>query len=60
MPRSDKPAGLDSAGDLARKVKILEDEMAVQRAAIERLKQMAVPRPPTRPSALHHPGKQTA
>ena len=35
-------AGMDSVQELARKVEILEREMAVQQRALERLKQMAV------------------
>ena len=34
-------AGMDSFQELARKVEILEREMAVQHRALERLKQMA-------------------
>jgi hypothetical protein len=55
MARRPKPVGLESAADLARKVEILEREMATQRAALERLKQMGrddtaaqEPHPPTR------------
>ena len=40
MTRRPKPAGLESSADLARKVEILEREMASQREALERLKQM--------------------
>jgi hypothetical protein len=40
MARRPKPVGLESAADLARKVEILEREMATQRAALERLKQL--------------------
>jgi hypothetical protein len=44
MPRRSKAPGLDSSEDLARKVEILEREMATQRAALERLKEMSVQR----------------
>ena len=37
-------AGLESLEDLARKAAILERELAIQRHAIERLKQMAAVR----------------
>ena len=48
MPPRAKPPELDPAAELARKVEILEREMATQRAAMERLKQMSVARPPNR------------
>ena len=34
------PPGMDSLEDLAKKVKVLEREMALQRIALERLKAM--------------------
>jgi hypothetical protein len=37
MPRRRKPAGLECLVELARKAAILEQEMSVQREAIERL-----------------------
>ena len=40
MARRPTTGALESASDLARKVEILEREMAAQRAALERLKQM--------------------
>jgi hypothetical protein len=40
MARRPKRVGLESAADLARKIAILEREMAQQRAALDRLKQM--------------------
>jgi len=58
MPRRAKAVGLDSSTDLARKVEILEREMATQREALERLKQMAAPRHPERDHA--HQAKQSA
>jgi hypothetical protein len=51
MPRRPRTVGIESAIDLARKAEILERELATQREAIERLKQMG-----TRPSrASAHP-----
>jgi len=35
-------AGLESLADLARKAEILERELAVQRQALEKLRQMAI------------------
>jgi len=40
MARRPAAAGLESLEDLARKVEILERELAVQRQALEKLKQM--------------------
>ena len=40
MPRRPRTVGIESALDLARKAEILERELATQREAIERLKQM--------------------
>ena len=40
MPRRPRTVGIESSLDLARKAEILEREMATQREAIERLKQM--------------------
>ena len=57
MSRRAKAVGLDSSVDLARKVEILEREMATQREALERLKQMGVS-PHEREDA--HPAKQSA
>lgn len=37
-------AGLESLQDLARKTEILERELALQREALEKLRQMAAPR----------------
>ena len=45
MPPRAKDSELDSAAELARKMEILEREMAVQRAAMERLKEMAAVSP---------------
>ena len=59
MPRRAKAGGLDSSTDLARKVEILEREMATQREALERLKQMSAPRHSERGDDVH-PAKQSA
>lgn len=40
MARRPKSAGIDPFADLTKKVEILEREMAVQRAALDRLKAM--------------------
>ena len=40
MSRRPRTVGIESSLDLARKVEILEREMATQREALERLKQM--------------------
>ncbi len=54
MPRRRRSAaGMDSVQELARKVAILEREMALQQQALERLKQMGAPaRPATRADVL--------
>jgi hypothetical protein len=44
MPRRPRTVGIESSADLARKAEILEREMATQRAAIERLKEMGTSR----------------
>ena len=44
MPRRPRTVGIESSVDLARKVEILEREMARQRAAIERLKELGTSR----------------
>lgn len=46
MARRPRTVGTESALDLARKAEILEREMAVQRDALERLKQMGTSRHP--------------
>lgn len=43
MARRRGPAGADPFADLAKKAEILEQELAVQRAALDRLKEMASP-----------------
>lgn len=56
MARRRSPAaGMDSYADLARKAEILERELAVQRQALDRLKQMGsapktLPQPATAPA----------
>ena len=51
--------GMDSLTGLAEKVKVLEREMALQRKALERLKQMGSERPVAAPRELH-PARKTA
>lgn len=46
MARRPRTVGTESALDLARKAEILEREMAVQRDALERLKQMSTSKHP--------------
>ena len=60
MARRPRTVGTESALDLARKAEILEREMAVQRDALERLKQMSVSRPPERERVLNGRTKRTA
>ena len=43
MGRRPKSVGLESTADLARKTEILEREMAAQREALDRLKQIGTP-----------------
>lgn len=59
MARRHQPAaGMDSFEDLARKVEILERELAVQQKALDRLKQMGpTPKPPPQ---LTEPVRKTA
>ena len=58
MARRRGPAGADPFADLARKVEILEQEMAIQRAALDRLKEIAPPE--ARPEAFERPTSRTA
>jgi len=46
MPRRPRTVGIESALDLARKTEILEREMATQREALERLREMGTTREP--------------
>ena len=57
MARRERAAGLDSSEDLARKVEILEREMATQRTALERLKQLSAPRGVNRDADAPHQPK---
>jgi hypothetical protein len=43
MARRRMASGLESSAELARKIAVLERELAVQRDALEKLKQMAKP-----------------
>ena len=46
MPRRRRMVqGVESSQDLARKLEVLERELAVQRAAIEKLKQLGADKP---------------
>jgi hypothetical protein len=58
MSRRSKVIGLDSSANLARKVEILEREMAAQRAALDRLKEMGSPRSTERGPRLPHDAKR--
>jgi hypothetical protein len=51
MARRPRAAGVDPFADLAKKIEILEREMAVQRIALDKLKQMGAPRAPQEPTA---------
>jgi hypothetical protein len=51
MPRRRGTASVDPLADLAKKAEILEREMAAQRAALERLKELAASGEGTRPPA---------
>ena len=58
MTRRRSRAGVDPLADLAKKTEILEREMAVQRAALERLKELAPAEP--EPDRVDRPDTQTA
>jgi hypothetical protein len=60
MARRPRTVGTESALDLARKAEILEREMAVQRDALERLKQMSTAKPRERERVLNARTKRTA
>lgn len=60
MARRPRTVGTESALDLARKAEILEREMAVQRDAIERLKQMGASRHPEPDQGLEPRTKRSA
>jgi hypothetical protein len=57
MGRRPKSVGLESTADLARKTEILEREMAAQREALDRLKQIGTP---SRESDRDQPSKRRA
>ena len=60
MPRRRRMAnGVESPHDLARKLEVLERELAVQQAAMEKLKQMATPRKAT-PASVRLNVRKTA
>lgn len=56
MARRRNPASIDPLADLAQKIAILEREMAAQRAALDRLKQMG----PVRRPAANEPATPAA
>jgi hypothetical protein len=60
MPRRRRVVqGVESSQDLARKLEVLERELAVQRAAMEKLKDLG-PSRKTTPVAGRAPGRKTA
>jgi hypothetical protein len=59
MARQRCAAGMESFEDLARKVKILERELAVQRVALDKLKQMGSA-PRYQPEHVFAPIRKTA
>jgi len=60
MTRRPRTVGTESSFDLARKAEILERELAVQRDAIERLKQMGTSRHAQTEQALDRRTKRSA
>jgi hypothetical protein len=58
MGHRPKSVGLESTADLARKMEILEREMAAQREALDRLKQIGTQR--SRESNGDQPSKRQA
>jgi hypothetical protein len=57
MPRRRRMVqGVESSQDLARKLEVLERELAVQRAAMEKLKQLG----PAKPARTRTTGRKTA
>ena len=60
MARRLRTVGTESSFDLARKAEILERELAVQRDAIERLKQMGTSRTAQPEQALDRRTKRPA
>ena len=60
MPRRRRMVqGVESSQDLARKLEVLERELAVQRAAMEKLKLLG-PSAKTGPTAARVPRRKTA
>jgi hypothetical protein len=59
MARRPRMAGVDPFADLAKKVEILEREMATQRLAIERLKALGST-PSLRPPVGHGRGRDAS
>lgn len=59
MARRPRTAGPDLLADLAKKLDVLEREMRVQRAAMDRLKQIGLPAP-RRPKPSPSPSRKTA
>jgi hypothetical protein len=60
MARRPKTVGIESSIELARKTEILERELATQRDALERLKQMASSRQPETTPEQTRPMKRPA
>lgn len=60
MARRRKPAADDPFADLATKSEILERELAVQRAAMDRLKEMSQPAAEEREVVVTLPQRRTA
>jgi hypothetical protein len=60
MARRPRTVGTESSFDLARKAEILERELAVQRDAIERLKEMGTSRHGQPEQALDRRTKRSA
>lgn len=59
MARRPRTAGPDLLADLAKKMDVLEREMRVQRAAMDRLKQIGLPAP-RQQKPNPSPGRKTA
>ena len=62
MPRRRRMAqGVESSQDMARKLEVLERELAVQRAAMEKLKQLGqAGRPSPAPAPARNPRRKSA
>jgi len=60
MPRRRRMVqGVESSQDMARKLEVLERELAVQRTAMEKLKQLGPPGKPA-PAPARTPRRKTA